>query len=131
MAEKKSFRALNTRSKSNEGIKVSLKDTDDKPTEDWLRVRGIDSDVFQHENRRMRANVLGYLEKHGLAAKDTPEYVDFTLSEQRKLQACLVSEWSFEEPCTSENVNALFLDAPYIAAQVDEAASKRSQFVGV
>lgn len=124
-----SFEKFDTRTRSNEGVQIFLKDAEDKPTLSWIRVLGIDADAFQLANRAMRANVLLYLEEKGLEVKKTPEYLDFTLQEQRKLNASLVTEWSFDEPCTPENVIKLLTVAPYIATQIDETASKRSQFV--
>ena len=126
-----SFKKLNTRNGSNAGTRVLLQDPDGKPTQDWIHVLGMDSDIFQRATRRMRINIMAYLEEKGLESKATDEYAEFTAVEQRKLQASLVTSWSFDEPCTAENVIELLTNAPYIGTQLDDAASKRSQFASV
>lgn len=124
-----SYKKLHILEQANEGIRLALKGPSGDLTEDWITVRGIDSDVFQHANKNMRRKLLGYLEEKGLSAKDSPEYVDMMIQQTRELQASLVVAWSFDEPCTNENILELFTNAPYIAEQVDLHASKRELFV--
>lgn len=124
-----SFKKLYTLEGSNAGAVLNLKDVRGQETGDWIKVRGHDSEDFQRANRRMRRELLQYLEKKGATAKATDEYLDFTSGQQRELQASLVMEWSFEEPCTKENVLELFKNAPDVAEQVDAFSGKRERFV--
>jgi hypothetical protein len=127
--KKTSFRKYGTLAQANAGAVMKVNGPDGKETEDWMKVRGIDSDAFQKANRDMRRDIFSYLEEKGTDVKGTDEYLKFTFDAQRKLQASLVMDWSFEEPCTVDNVVELFTQAPYIAEQVDSFASKRSRFV--
>lgn len=123
-----SFRRYNTLEGANRGAQMIIKGLDGKDTEDWIKVRGIDSDAFQKASRAMRREILAYLEDKGDGARVSDEYLRFTFDQQRKLQASIVMEWSFDEPCTEENVIELFKSAPYIAEQVDAFSSKRERF---
>lgn len=131
MADKKkrSFKSYNTLAAANAGLQMSIKGPDGKETEDWIKVRGIDSEAFQQASRTMRREVMLYLEDKGSQSRVTEEYLKFTSDQQLKMQAALVLEWSFEEPCTVDNVVELFKSAPYIAEQVDAFSSKRERFV--
>ena len=62
-------------------------------------------------------------------ARDSDEFNKFTEEGRLKLQAALIVDWSFEEPCTEDNKLELLREAPYIAKQVDEFAGKRSNFI--
>lgn len=125
-----SFKKFKTREGSNKGAKMPIMDTEGKDSGESLTVLGVDSDAFQKANRRMRRTLLAYLEEKGdLKAKDDEAYAELTLRQQRELQASLVIGWSFEEEFTQANVVELFTDAPYIADQADQFASKRGQFV--
>lgn len=111
-----------TREKANAGHKIPLYAADGRLTAHWLRVRGVDSDAFQRARTRQTRRVA---EIAGLAEADREDAIaDATL----EMQAALVSEWSFEKPCTLANVKAFLRDAPQIAAEVDKFASRRTFF---
>lgn len=124
-----SFRKHNTKTLANAGVKLILKDAHGKDTEDWILVRGADSDAFQLAARKSRVATLDYLEKHGAEARKTEAYISFTVEENTRLQAHFVADWSFDEPCTVDNVVELFASAPGIAEQVDAFAGQRGKFV--
>lgn len=126
-----SFTKYNTLDGANEGARLDLLDADGKHTEDWLHILGTDSQAFQIANRNMRRKLFAFIEEKGEKVKLTDAYAEFTLAEQRYLQAVLVKGWSFDEPCTPENVVSLLTLAPYVGEQIDEFSSKRSRFVKV
>ena len=108
-----------------------INDASGKPTTDWITVLGSDSDAFQRASKRMRVETLAFLEIKGEGVRGTDEHADFVIAQSRVMRASLVKAWSFDEPCTPENVLELFKHAPYIAEQVDEFGSKRATFVKV
>lgn len=120
-----------TREGANLGAVLNLTDDNGKETGDWIKCRGIDSDAFQRQNRIMRRDLLAYQEKAGGIEKcrASEEYQDYVREQTVKLRASLVMEWSFDEPCTPENVALLFTEAPGIAEEVDQFAGKRGKFV--
>lgn len=117
-----------TRDKANEGIIIPLfhPGTSQK-TEHWIKVRGIDSDAYQEAFAKSRRDI-----QRAITSKNPSEELekidkqDATLS----LLAALVIEWSSKSPCTTENVKALFKQAPQIADAVSELAGRRSLFFG-
>ena len=111
-----------TRPKANEGHKIPLYTADGRLTAHWLRVLGIDSDVF----RKVQAQQIRRIAE----ISELPEEERETAYEDVKLElaACLVADWSFDKPCTHENVKAFLRDAPQIRAEVDKLASRRTFF---
>ena len=49
-------------------------------------------------------------------------------AERVRLVACLVSSWSFEQPCTPENVQAFLRESPQIMEATDKVAANRRAF---
>lgn len=132
MAQKKnSFTKYNSVDGANAGARMKIADASGNETDDWLHLLGIDSDTFQKASKQMRRTMLAYMEKHNGAKMSDEGYNALTIEEQRRLQVVLVQDWSFEEPCTPENVLALFKAAPFIGEQVDNFAGKRERFVKV
>lgn len=123
-----SFKKLQTRAAHDAGALLNVLDQSGEPTGETIRVRGVDSDAFAVANRKAQRALLAYIEKNPKAT-GTPEYDEFVENNTRELRASLVMEWSFEEPCTKENVLDLFREAPYLAKAVDEFAGKRGNFV--
>lgn len=126
-----SFTKYNTLDGANAGARMPIIDPEGKTTQDWLHVLGTDSTPFQVANRQMRRRIFSFIETKDEKFKDTDEYVQFSLTEQRRLQASLVTAWSFDEPCNPENVLVFLSQAPGVSEQVEEFASKRSRFVKV
>lgn len=112
-----------TRESSNEGKRVYLSQPDGTPTEHWLHIIGADSDTF-------RSSQYNYNQKlRDLVGKSPEEIRVMSLDLIRGLQACLVTDWSFETECTRENVDAFFKEAPQIAEMVDRLANNRKFFL--
>ncbi len=112
-----------TRDIANAGIVVELALPPGEKTDQWLRVLGIDSDVYQEaEAVHFRRNLeIALLKDEGVqkAARDEAD---------RRLVASLVSSWSFSQPCTVDNVAAFFPRAPQIRKLVDNASFNRALF---
>jgi hypothetical protein len=126
-----SFKQLTTRALHNEGAVLNVVGPDGKATGETIRVRGVDSDEFRRVDSASRRDMIRFLSEKGDAdkARDSDEFNKFTEEGRLKLQAALIVDWSFEEPCTEDNKLELLREAPYIAKQVDEFAGKRSNFI--
>lgn len=112
-----------TRGKANEGLQLPLYLPTGLKSDQWVRVLGIDSDVFrvaESESRRDAFRVATIENEAERTAAMTTSKV--------KLIASLISEWSFDKPCTQANVMAFLTEAPQIMDAVDLAASKRALF---
>ena len=125
-----SFKRYDTRTQATAGVILQLLGPDGKPSGDWVRVRGGDAPEFQRADREFRRELLDYINGHPPEFRKTAEYRDHVDLHHVKLQAHLVMEWSFDEPCTVDNVLACFTIAPDIAKQVDEFSGKRERFAG-
>lgn len=126
-----SFIKYSTVDLSNEGVQMFIKDASGKVTTDWITVLGVDSDAFQTASLKMRGAMLRYFEEKGDTEKDDEAHSKLVAENKRRMEISCVKAWSFDEPCTPENVADFFRHAPYIATQVDEHASKRALFVKV
>lgn len=116
--------AFFTRKTANEGKKIPLFTPAGEPTEHWLQVRGIDSDAFRAAATARQRKILDATST--AASKD--EVTAAIVSTHFEQVAALVAAWSFDEPCTPENVTAFLREAPQIADQIDQVASKRGFF---
>ena len=111
-----------TQSGAEEGVKVTLETPEGIKTEDWIRVRGFDSDTFQRH--RIECERKTSLETMDPTA-DTPE---LQLARKRRLMAGLVMAWSFEDDCTLQAVEDWFSQAPQIMTVVETLATSRTLF---
>lgn len=111
-----------TRAKANEGHKIPLYTADGRLSAHWLRVRGVDSDTFRKAQSRQTRRVAELASLEGEAREEA--IAEATL----EMQAALVAEWSFDMPCTLDNVKNFLREAPQIAAEVDKFASRRTFF---
>lgn len=112
-----------TREKANEGIQVPLWRPDGTKSEHWVRIVGIDSDVFRQADAEARRDAIriAQLESGSERAMEIAR-------SKRRLIAHLVVAWSFDQECTVENVEQFFVNAPQIMDAIDVAASKRTLF---
>lgn len=109
----------------NEGIEVPLFRPDGTKSEHWLRLRGHFSDEFQKARRALFASAKGEGQK-----KRNQQQLDELVDNKRiELTAALVKDWSFDMPCTKENVIDFLKKAPQIAALVDTLAGDQSLFM--
>lgn len=114
-----------TRRKANEGIKVPLSLPGGAETEDYLIIRGIDSDAFRDADTLARSQALLIVEIENKA-----ERVSLMKESRLDILTSLIASWSFEEECTPETVRTMLIEAPQIADAVDRVAAKRASFFG-
>lgn len=112
-----------TRDKANEGVRVPLFTPDGKPTDQWLQIRGVDSDEFRSADTQAKRDAVKLA-----AIKDQKERDDAVYDLTTRLTATLVIAWSFDQECTLENVTAFFKQAPQICNAVDITAGDRGYF---
>lgn len=111
-----------TRDKANEGIQVPLWRPDGTKSDHWVRIIGIDSDVFRQADAEARRDAIR------IAQLDGSERSGEILRTKRRLIAHLVVAWSFPAECNVDNVAEFFTNAPQIMDAIDTAASKRTLF---
>ena len=113
-----------TRQKANEGVKLPLDLPDGTPTAHFITVRGVDSDDFRRANTESKRKLVELALDRERATLDPKEH------EQQRLNvlASLVAGWSFDQPCTFENIITLLREAPNLADQIDRIAAKRHLF---
>ena len=118
-----------TRDKANEGQRLPLRTPDGQPTDHWLQVRHVWSDAFQSaEEASMRE-----IQERIVALGDKAADADIAKAKREgtnRLLASLVSEWSFDEPCTPDAVAAFLDKAPQIAEQINRFAADAKRFFG-
>lgn len=135
---------FDTKNAANEGITVHLFKPDGKPTKYWLKVLGIDSDVFRqrqteaNRNQLMQEVVSETAKKNGSADPETVLLVaeKFHADAKQTLLAHIVIDWNITDtdgetvlPCTLENVKELYRRAPQIQDQVDRLVANRGLFL--
>lgn len=111
-----------TRGNANKGIKLPLYAPDGTKTDHWVRILGIDSDVYrsvEHEERRKALTLRG----------KSPEEISQAMEESSdRILSALVVGWSFDEPCTEENKIRFLREAPQIAEQINKFSGDRRLF---
>ena len=112
-----------TREVAQEGKRIPLSRPDGTETEHWLTLQGIDSDSFRDAFADERKVLL---EK---GADGEVGERDMTESRNRMLSK-LVPSWSFDLPCTPENVKAFLTESPQIAEKLNALAADRRYFFG-
>lgn len=111
-----------TREKANEGVEFPLYLPTGEITEHSLKVLGVDSDTFRDMDNQCKREIA-------TSKESSPEEISKLYRELKlKLVACLVVSWTFDKPCTLENVMDFLRNAPQIADAIDKVASKRSLF---
>lgn len=112
-----------TRQRASEGKKFPLTAPDGTKTEHWLLIRGVDSDEFQRAEHLARREALKVNEIESMEDKAV-----FQMETERKTIASLVADWSFDQPCTPDNVVKFFKEAPQIQEMVSLLSVRRSIF---
>lgn len=115
--------AFFTRERANEGVEIPLYTPDGTKTQHWIRIRGVDSDVFREAEANSKRDAFRVA-----SMEDSLERAKAIQDAKLNLIAALVISWSFEKECTLENVKEFFRQAPQIADAVDQVASKRALF---
>ncbi len=114
-----------TRAEANEGKKLFLLLPDGTPTEEYLLVRGIDSDEFRAA-KTAASRAVFELDKKQLDDKAFIKKFDED-AEFTQFQA-LVIGWSLEEEFTPDNLKLLLTESPNIRERVNNFAANRAEF---
>lgn len=117
-----SLEAFHTRARANEGIEVPLFLPDGTATDHRIRIRSTDSDAFRAAEAAGREHMIDVMANKEQLAKFDHE------AERLKLVASLVISWTFDRPCTPENVIAFLREAPQIADSIDRVSANRRNF---
>lgn len=112
-----------TRSRANEGERMPLSLPDGTPTDQWLMIRGVDSDEFRAALDEHRRAILA-----NAAIKDEAERAEQNRIAGLKLHCALVMGWSFDTEFTQEALQEFLTEAPHLAIEVDNFASNRKRF---
>ena len=112
-----SVRAIFTRSRSNDGIVVPLKDI---PGDNWIRVRGVDADAVQD------AVLSFYRNKAKAKDEDTKGRGPF---EDLTVIASMISGWSFAEELTAELLQEALVEVPSMRTAAVNASLERTSFL--
>lgn len=123
MSTPTTFESFFLREKANAGIDVPLFLPDGTPTEHKLHILGKDSDIFRQTEAECRRLLL-----EAAASKDQKKVAAVSVANTEKLIACLITGWTFDIPCTSENKLKLLREAPQIQDAVDKVATMRELF---
>jgi hypothetical protein len=116
--------AFKIRERANGGQRLPLTLLDGSATDHWLHIRSQWSDAF----RQARDAALQEAAK---LAQGGEALLQATLDESLlAVRAALVSDWSFSEPCTHDNVCRFLREAPQIAEQVDQVSANDAAFFG-
>ncbi|OYW93773.1 MAG: hypothetical protein B7Z23_04465 [Pseudomonadales bacterium 32-61-5] len=114
-----------TRAKANEGERMPLSLPDGTPTDEWLLIRGVDSDQFRVALDDFRRELLAIA-----SLKDEAEKADRTEVARLALNAALIIGWSFDAEFSEAALLEFLRESPYITAEVDRFASDRRRFFG-
>ncbi|WP_413724650.1 phage tail assembly chaperone [Sodalis sp. RH16] len=114
-----------TRSEANEGKKLFLLLPDGTPTEEYLLVRGIDSDEFRAA-KTAASRAVFELTKAQLDDKAFIRKFDED-AEFTQFQA-LVIGWSLDEDFTPDNLKLLLTESPFIKERVNNFTANRAEF---
>lgn len=112
-----------TREKSNVGAVVHLDLPDGTPTGAWVRVVGNESDRF----RQARAKAEKMAFDIAKIEDDAERQAAIEAQTTAVLVACVL-EWSLEEPCNTENITKMLVEAPYLRRLIDRAVGNRALF---
>lgn len=114
---------FHTREVANEGIKVPLSLPNGDKSEEYLLIRGIDSDEFRRANVKKQRDLINLAQ---LGEEEREAKLERASAE---LIASLVISWSFKAEFNEENLVQWLIDAPQIADMIDRIASQRGLFI--
>lgn len=106
-----------TRTKANKGVKIPLVSSTGEETKEWIQVLSHHSDAYRKISTEERRNAI----QAGMENKP------YKLDEVR-VNASLISAWSFDDECKPEDVYEFLLEAPQIADEVSIKAMDAASF---
>lgn len=111
------------RSQAQKPMKVFLVDpATGEHTEDWVEVRSSLSDEF------MEARDAAMRAVQGVVTPDKAQRKAEVGEIQLEMKSSLVAGWSFEEPCTKENIIEFLREAPQIQQMLLNVADDSARF---
>jgi len=120
-----------TRKKANAGKKMNLVHPDGSPTDHWVRVLGVDSDVFrsaQSDHHRLTMEISERKESGEISSDEAEaEYNESWVG----LLASAIVEWSFDGECDTDTKVEFLREAPQIATAVNIFIGNRKSFFGI
>lgn len=118
-----------TRQAHNEGVRLYIAAPDGSETQDWVEIRGIESDIFRETRAQSEAEL--YASLNGITdTKERIAKIESVREDARlRLLVSLVKAWSFDEECNEENIIALLKEAPFIADFIDKKSASVKDFV--
>lgn len=117
---KNSYHVFETKHKAETGITIPLVTPEGHKTNHWIKVRSKLSHVYE----KMKAEIGQKMVRDLAKGRHLIDQID----DDRKLVASLVKEWSFDEPCTLEEVRKFLENAPQFKDEIEEVASDVKQF---
>lgn len=127
-----SFHDLNIASKANAGIEVAVvipssHSKEDSQTGDMLTVLSTYSERFRKAEAEGYRRIREHVKNHPDEAKiEDALYDDVALDSVVQL----VSDWTYDEPCTAENVKAFLSSNPHMYDVVNRTAADHALFFG-
>ena len=119
-----------TRAKANAGKKMNLTMPDGSASEHWVRVYGMDSDVFRAAQADQNRKTLELSDQ-----KDSGEISEDEAEKQFEksrilLLASAIIEWSFDSTCEEDAKIEFLTEAPQIANAINMFIGSRKAFFG-
>lgn len=112
-----------TRQAANEGVKLPLYLPDGTASDHWLLIRGVDSDDFREAETHAKRKALEIS-----AEKDAKKRDAMIRDAELSCISALISDWSFDEECTTESKLTFLREAPQISDKVNQFAASRGNF---
>lgn len=112
-----------TRQTANEGVELPLYLPDGSISEEKLTVRGVDSDAFREAEAHAKRKAVELAQ-----IEDPRERARMVRETELACIAALVANWTFDQPCSRENVVNFLREAPQIADAVNRFAARRAEF---
>jgi hypothetical protein len=114
-----------TRQRANDGVELPFTLPDGTSTKHSLRIRGVDSDVFRLAEAESQRRIL---EASHEFVNNKSKMAQTMADERTRVVASLIISWSFDRPLTTESAVAFLKEAPQIAEQIDQLATRRRLF---
>lgn len=114
-----------TREKAEVGAVVPLELPDGTETGQWVRVVGNESDRFHRAKAKAEKMAFDIAK-----ISDEAERQSAIDAQMVSILVACVMDWSLDEPCNTENVTQMLVEAPYIRRLIDRAVGNRALFFG-
>mgnify|MGYP003630001327 CR=1 FL=1 len=123
------FDAFCITKQSEEGVKLPLTLPNGKPTDHWLKVRGMDCPQCRASEAIYDRGLSLLAAEHNKKELDPVEYKERRGALLRDYIASFIVDWSNTQDCTKGNVVSFLGQAPQILDAVDRFVSDRGNFI--